>query len=289
MANLDWERIDDHDFVHLCADLLRSLGFIDILIFGDGPDGGLDLVASELVGFAIQGQRPFRWGIQCKFSVDGKRRAVADRDVTDVEGILRSDRYLPHAVRGYLLMTNRRVAQNVVERLQGIDRQSQFRATYLSGAHFEQMLAERPHLIDKYFVALPELRHRVGRPTLLSRLDQTTYRGHFVLPIEVRNALHPEKVIKLNGILDSGSDISSIPREVLKRLDLNPSDFVQFMDFTGTTIKKELYLVGLRIGDGKFVTSQAIVTDESYVSIGNDILSNMTYLVDGPNRVVRVW
>ena len=285
MASLDWKHIDDHDFVYLCADLLRNLGFIDVLIFGDGPDGGLDLLASELVSFAFQGQRPFRWGIQCKFSVAGKHRAVTDRDVSDVEGILRSDRYVQHALRGYLLMTNRRVAQNVVERLQGIDRQSQFRATYTTGEDFEQMLINRPHLVDKYFVVLPDLRRRIGRPTLLSPISH----DNLVVPVEVKDAFFPEKVVKVEGIFDQGADISTIPGYVVKVLNLTARDTIEIIDFTGTTIRQDVYFVKLRIADGEFVAARAIATHASEVSIGNDILKQMAYLVDGPNRVIKVW
>ena len=40
MATLEWKLIDDHEFVHLCAELLRQLGFVDVHVQGDGPDVG---------------------------------------------------------------------------------------------------------------------------------------------------------------------------------------------------------------------------------------------------------
>ena len=122
MSKLDWSKIDDYQFVKITVDLLERLGFVDIDQQGAGPDGGIDILATELIPFAIQGQKPFRWAIQCKFSALGLKGSVNDRDVQDVEGILRSERYTAQELRGYLLVTNRQIVQNVVERLRGIDR-----------------------------------------------------------------------------------------------------------------------------------------------------------------------
>ena len=126
MSKINWSEIDDYLFVHLVSSLLMNTGFVDIDFQGDGPDGGIDLFASELIPFSIQGIRRLRWAIQCKFSSDTTRRSVSDRDVRDIEGILRSDRYQAQNIEGYLLITNRRITQNVIERLRGIDRQSQY-------------------------------------------------------------------------------------------------------------------------------------------------------------------
>jgi hypothetical protein len=65
MNKVDWKLIDENEFVHLVAELLREFGFTGIEVQGAGPDGGLDLFATEPVNFAIGGPTPFRWGIQC--------------------------------------------------------------------------------------------------------------------------------------------------------------------------------------------------------------------------------
>jgi hypothetical protein len=174
MLPIDWSLLNDAQFVRLVAGVLRRLGFVDIQIQGDGPDGGIDLFATELVNFAFQGSRPLRWGIQCKFSFDPGRQAVKPDEVQDVEGILRSDRYASQKPQGYLLITNKRVSQNVVERLQGLDRSSSFRASYLDGDQLLLHLHEQPELLDDYFgsrlqqieaMAAEQLRDRLGEAT----------------------------------------------------------------------------------------------------------------------------
>jgi len=71
MVNIDWSKIDDYLFVKLVGELIARLGFVDIEHQGEGPDGGIDLFATELIPFTVQGRIPFRWAIQCKFSVNG--------------------------------------------------------------------------------------------------------------------------------------------------------------------------------------------------------------------------
>ncbi len=115
MDSINWNLIDDSEFVYLVADLMRRRGFVDIQVQGDGPDGGLDLISTELIPFAVQGSQPFRWGIQCKFSTTGNKKSVNDGEIRDIEGILRSDRYSTHSLRGYMVITNRRITQNVIE------------------------------------------------------------------------------------------------------------------------------------------------------------------------------
>jgi hypothetical protein len=127
ITRMDWTRLDDYLFVKLVGELLGRLGFVDVDYQGDGPDGGIDLFATELLPFAIQGRTPFRWAVQCKFSSDGQQSSVNDREIRDVEGLLRSERYVVQEPRGYMLATNRKIVQNVVERLRGIDRRSQYR------------------------------------------------------------------------------------------------------------------------------------------------------------------
>src|ERR1039458_9272142 len=98
---MDWNRLDDYTFVKMVGDLLGRLGFVDIDYQGDGPDGGIDLFATELLPFAVQGRTPFRWAIQCKFSSHPHNKSVNDEEVRDVEGLLRSERYASQNLRGY--------------------------------------------------------------------------------------------------------------------------------------------------------------------------------------------
>ena len=150
MIKLKWELLDDEWFVLLAADVLIARGYA-IQYQGAGPDGGVDIFATQtiLIGFDIQ---PFTWAVQCKFSRSpAKAKAVNDSEIKDIEGILRSSRYQTLKPRGYMLVTNRRIAQNVIERLRGVNDQTAFRTCAMDGKRLTTFLAENTKLVLEYF------------------------------------------------------------------------------------------------------------------------------------------
>src|SRR5689334_16044206 len=97
---LDWKAINDRLFVNLVSDFLYEKGFSNIQIQGDGPDGGVDLFATQTTSLGFQ-EHDLRWAIQCKYSASGQSKSVNDSEIRDVEGILRSERYQSQKIGGY--------------------------------------------------------------------------------------------------------------------------------------------------------------------------------------------
>jgi hypothetical protein len=220
MKSISWREIDDYLFVKLVGELLARLGFVDIEYQGEGPDGGIDLFATELLPYTIQGRIPFRWAIQCKFSVKGTTTSVNDSEIKDVEGILRSERYATQDARGYMLVTNRRIVQNVIERLRGIDRKSQFRTTRIDGSHLEALLSAQPQLLKKVFGAQGLEAGGLGTPdAIIFPPDGSRQSERFSMPIEIGVL---DKIdtpsIKVNAIVDTGASNTCIPLSVLSSL-----------------------------------------------------------------------
>jgi len=291
MNNIDWSQLDDYLFVKLVGDLLARLGFVDVDYQGDGPDGGVDLFATELLPFTIQGRIPFRWAIQCKFSVRGVAASVNDSEVRDVEGILRSERYQAQESRGYMLVTNRRIVQNVVERLRGIDRKSQFRTARIDGPHLESLLSEHPELAERY---LGEKRYGpsgLGKPAVIvspasgtSRLEPPSILVELGSPDGTRTL--PEKV---RAILDTGASMSVIPEEVVNKLALPAFGEVNIHTPSGgTTLRSFMVRIGVeRVG---YFTVQVVAVDMPTVVIGRDILGRFSVLIrpDGGLELYKI-
>jgi hypothetical protein len=148
---VNWRVLDDAAFVHLVADLLARLGFVDIRVGGEaGTDGGIDLIATELITSHFQGPRPLKWGIQCKFSKAGQRSCVGNRQIGDVVGVLCSERNLVHKLNGYLLIANQRISHTLVERLRGLDRTTGYRVDCVHGEQLENHLNGNPDILGTY-------------------------------------------------------------------------------------------------------------------------------------------
>lgn len=284
MSSLRWQALDDRAFVYLVADLLARLGFVDIQIHGEGPDGGLDLIASEPLRFAIQGTRLFPWGIQCKFSKSGIKKAVSDHEVRDVEGIIRSDRYSTHRLRGYMVVTNRRVSQNVVERLGGIDRRSPYRTAYLDGEKLGQYLKADPALIDKHFGAFSSAVARLGASSVAGQLQDDS--GLMTVPVMLW-ADDPKKAVRVDAVLGIGVTRTAMPGGVLDRLQPQALSDEILAVVSGKPLHLESFLVNLRIGGTTFANITVHSADRAV--LGWNVLSQTALLLDIPSGIIAVW
>lgn len=290
MSKIRWELIDEQFFVYLVADLLRELGFTAIQYQGDGPDGGLDLFCTELMSLGLQDHQPFKWGIQCKFSIGGKRRSVSDAEIRDVEGILRSDRYLSQDLRGYMLVTNRRIAQNVLERLRGIDRSSPFRTSAIDGTRLELLLADCQDLIEKYFDRLQATLSQLGAPTLVGTPDTTHSPPVPIVQVRLRAPYQEGPANTVSAIFDPGAEMTVVPGEAVAELPPTPSSFVAVEDFRGKVTLMKMCLLSVEIGDVDIGTVSVLIGASSgHALIGRNILKHLVVLWDGPNDSLQVW
>ena len=231
------------------------------------------MFATELLPFTVQGRIPFRWAIQCKFSVNGKAASVNDAEVRDVEGILRSDRYQSQEPRGYMLVTNRKIVQNVVERLRGIDRRSQYRTARMDGSHLESMLAAHSELVERYF---GERRHGpfgFGKPVVIVPPPAGDSRSSPPSILVELSALTgtPTLPTKVHAILDTGSSISVVPQQMIHALGLKPLGYSRVATPSG---QMQLPTFAVQIGIeqvGQFQV-QIMAAELDTVIIGRDIL-----------------
>ncbi len=242
MINIDWSKIDDYLFVKLVGELLARLGFVDIEHQGEGPDGGIDLFATELIPFTVQGRIPFRWAIQCKFSVNGMAVSVNDSEIKDVEGIISSDRYSTQDPRGYLLITNRKIVQNVVERLRGIDRKSRFRTARIDGSHLETLLSDQGQLVERVFGEAELVPHGLGQPdAIILPTDGSGRSSPPRLPIEIR--AHPKATpLKMIAIVDTGASSTCIPLRLVNSLGLSQMGIVHIATPSGREVAKTYHV-----------------------------------------------
>ena len=286
MSSINWDVIDDYEFVYLAADLLRKLGFVDIHVQGSGPDGGLDLIATELVPFAIQGAQPFRWGIQCKFSKTSIEKSVNDSEIRDVTGILNSDRYSVHDLRGYMVITNRKIVQNVMERLRGINRTTAFRTAYIDGVQLQNRLAEFPDLIEKYFGEIKTTTEGYGKALVVSDMNVNTDN-----PFEIEiSPVHDEHTaIKSKALLDTGADVSIIPKRIIEAIPNFDYSYRAVRYVTGETSNVISCYLNIKIGSVTFNSVEFLALDTDYVLIGQDLLGRMIVLLDGPNKSFKIW
>ncbi|GEM_PF-5101514 len=288
MPDINWKLLNERTFVYLVADLLRDLGFRDIEFQGDGPDGGLDLFATQFVYLGFEEYTSFRWAIQSKFSLKPGRRSVSDSDVKDVEGILRSKRYSAENLRGYLLVTNRRVSQNVYERLRGIDSRSQYRTSVLEGPKLELLLEGKSALIDRYFGNTEREISGLGAP-VLSR--SWIGNNDFSIPLSLRSRDSTNTWFETAAGIDFGADILYLPNALIGRVYRQRTSASVTIAGLGGLLSPliPVYIVDVGLAGAPFSSQEAVFIDVGKPIIGRSILKNFVVRMDGPNKIFELW
>ncbi len=279
--SIDWNLIDDYIFVRLVGDLLVRLGFVDVDFQGAGPDGGVDLFATELVPFAVPGRIPFRWAVQCKFSKKGNRASVREAEVRDIEGLLRSDRNQAQRLQGYLLISNRRISNNVVERLRGIDRSSHFKTAIIDGAGIEDLLKQHDVLVDRYF-GWTKSGDAHRRPSVISPMSSAD--GLPTLRLEL--GVVGSRPLKVSAIVDTGftGDVFVPSGFFGPAAKISATTHLQLVD--GSRVAAVVYRCKLRFVGTRITTSVlALSADGKDILIGMGVLRRFNTIL-GPDGTV---
>jgi len=85
-------------------------------------------------------------------------------------------------------------------------------------------------------------------------------------------------------LLDTGADISLLPRAIIDVLDIRASENQKFelTGFGGHSIMAEIFYLQI-IFVGKRFTGNYSVVDSEVGILGRDILNEVAFLLDGPN------
>jgi predicted aspartyl protease len=83
-------------------------------------------------------------------------------------------------------------------------------------------------------------------------------------------------------VLDSGADITAVPAAVADRLGLVQFSDVILAGYAGPAVPAESYVVDITLHDFELTAIEVVLTHESYVIAGRDILNQLQITLDGP-------
>jgi hypothetical protein len=284
---LDWKGITEHEFIALSADVLRSAGFSQVQMQpGGSPREGIDILATELVPFTLGGRRPLRWAIRCEFSPNGEKSILRPEEFQEIDSVFRSERLTCHNLRGYMLVTNRRVTQNVIGLLQETACRFGHRTMIIGATELANLLGTHRSIVDNYF---GEHRHRfahLGPPAEASTAACAAHGPNIIVQVEA--PFDPRRRLSTEAVVNMGSSLSMLPESVLTPLGIAPSQKMLFETAFGQS-RLNVYDVVLKVAGRRFEGVQAIGGVHGYGLIGMNVLANFLVLYDGPNKGLRLW
>ena len=96
------------------------------------------------------------------------------------------------------------------------------------------------------------------------------------------------QIVKSLALLDSGADMTVIPRWVTQQLQLKYVDEVSTTGYDGVTKKTLVYSVKIIFDSiGDFII-RAIVSDNEHILVGRDILNRWSLFLKGPSKIFEI-
>lgn len=129
-------------------------------------------------------------------------------------------------------------------------------------------------------------------PKILQTYDYNSQRYHPPMPVLRIGLSRPgrkEATIELEAMIDTGSDGTLIPLEILEQVSAQYIDSAHIRGVTGHREIVELYLVTVHIGEHRIhAVRAAALADSEEVILGRNVLNQLNMLLNGLAGVTEV-
>ena len=105
-----------------------------------------------------------------------------------------------------------------------------------------------------------------------------------VIAVQITGIVHSRPRVTLPALLDTGSDFTAVPANLVSRLKLYAVRPQLFEDFSGETREEFLYGVRLGYANQPVREMQVMVTGLPLVILGRDWLEDYYLLLNGPEQ-----
>lgn len=141
--NIDWNKISPDRFEQLCTEIIRNEGFYNIRRMGGSGDRGRDITAQKQSQLFFGSNETQNWIIQCK------RLVKSNLTIDDLSSELNKVRM--HKVDYYLLILTNTLKSNLVDWIDGVRKDYNFKIIINDIDWLENQLKREPSLYKYYF------------------------------------------------------------------------------------------------------------------------------------------
>jgi hypothetical protein len=107
----------------------------------------------------------------------------------------------------------------------------------------------------------------------------------FTLPVVLTGNINTRPRVRIQAIIDTGSDLTAVPAYLENRLQLYPFDHLQVEDVHGIKIPTYTYKVRLTVAGYMTKTIEVVLTSFDFVLLGRDWLQDYYLLLNGPEEI----
>ena len=103
-----------------------------------------------------------------------------------------------------------------------------------------------------------------------------------VVQVMIANVVHEHRRARVSALLDTGSDVTAIPRTLVERLQLYPISHLEIEGLAAITTSVFSYAVQLSVAGLVISRLEVVLTGLDFVVLGRDVLNHLYVLLNGP-------
>ncbi|MEW6679553.1 MAG: retropepsin-like aspartic protease [bacterium] len=97
-----------------------------------------------------------------------------------------------------------------------------------------------------------------------------------------------EGKVVIEGIIESGAEMTVIPKWAIERLELSPVSMVEVRTWDGRISKIPGYLINLSIGNLIIKNLEVVSFDQDIALLGRDVLNKFVITLDGKRGILEI-
>jgi len=113
--------------------------------------------------------------------------------------------------------------------------------------------------------------------------DKTVIPPAPFLDVLLRSSVNADLIMTVPAKIDTAADITTIPETALEPLRLQAGDEISVSGYDGRLVTVRTYFVILEVAQARFRIAEVVVTPESCVLLGRDVVNYFYTRLNGPD------
>ncbi len=109
-----------------------------------------------------------------------------------------------------------------------------------------------------------------------------------IIGVSVQNPNDPERQRNLDGIIDTGGDLTLIPTALVEQIGVRSHTRMVMSGVDGLNLEYPVFIVNLELAETKLERRSVCAWNGAFVILGRDVLSDFTFVYDGKTRQFEI-